>query len=108
MRNLILLGYLIIAIFLYTLNFELFHSAADINIGLGIFTTYPLLILMALGLIFCLFFFLVDKNKQMKTDSIIENLKNEIIILKKDLEIASLKMNSPVVETPITATEEII
>jgi hypothetical protein len=108
MRNIILLGYLILSIFLYTLNFELFHTAADIDIGVGIFTTYPLLILIISGLVFCLLFFLMDKNKQMKNETLVENLKNEIIIHKKDLEIAALKNNAQVIETPITDTEVII
>jgi hypothetical protein len=108
MRNIILLGYLILSIFLYTLNFELFHTAADINIGFGKFTTYPLLILMTSGLVFCLLFFLMDKNKQMKNEALIENLKNKIIIHKKDLEIAALQRSTMVIETPIIDTEEII
>jgi hypothetical protein len=50
----------------------------------------------------------MDKNKQMKNETLVENLKNEIIIHKKDLEIAALKNNAQVIETPITDTEVII
>lgn len=107
MRNLLLMGYLIISVFLYTLNFELFQTGRDIDLGFGVFTTFPVLIVMAIGLVFCLLFFLIDKNKQMKNEAIIENLKNEITIHKKDLEIATLKMNSSVVEPPIVIAQEI-
>ncbi|WP_366186832.1 hypothetical protein [Flavobacterium ovatum] len=107
MRNIYLLGYLIIAAFLYTLNFELFHTSADLDLGFGIFTTFPLVIEMVIGLLFCLLFFLTDKNKQIKNEAHIENLKNEIIIHKKDLEIATLKRNTSTTEPPIVAIEEI-
>ncbi|NRT13821.1 type III secretory pathway component EscV [Flavobacterium sp. 28A] len=108
MRNILLLGYLILNVFLYTLNFEIFHTPQAIDLGFGIFTTFPLLITMAFGLIFCLFFFLMDKNKQMKNEAIIENLKNEITIHKKDFEIATLKMNSSPIEPQVLVAEEII
>jgi type III secretory pathway component EscV len=107
MRNILLMGYIIISVFLYTLNFELFQTGRDIDLGFGIFTTFPVIIVMAIGLIFCLFFFLIDKNKQMKNEALIDNLKNEITIHKKDLEIATLKMNSMVIESPIVVAQEI-
>ncbi|WP_255505401.1 hypothetical protein [Flavobacterium sp. PL002] len=44
----------------------------------------------------------------MKNEAIIENLKNEITIHKKDFEIASLKMNSSAIEPQVVVAEEII
>lgn len=106
MRNIYLMGYLIITVFLYTLNFELFNIGADLDLGFGVFITFPVVIMMVIGLVFCLLFFLTDKNKQMKNEAIIENLKNEVAIHKKDLEIATLKMNTTVIDTPIVVVEE--
>ena len=107
MRNILLMGYLIISVFLYTLNFEFFQTGRDTDLGFGIFKAFSAIKVMAIGLIFCLFFFLIDKNKQMKNDALIDNLKNEITIHKKDLEITTLKMSSMVIESPIVVAQEI-
>ncbi|MCW2119111.1 hypothetical protein [Flavobacterium sp. 7A] len=107
MRNILLMGFIILNVFLCVLNFEIYQTPQDIDLGFGIFTTFPLAIVTAIGLVFCLIFFLIDKNKQMKNEAIIETLKNEVAISKKDLEIVTLKMNSLPSEPQAVIAEEI-
>ena len=94
MRNLILFLYLIINVFLYTLNFELFNSSVNVDFGFGVFSTMPLILIQLIGLVFILLFVFIDKNKALKNTLLVERLEDRNKILLKDLEINQLKLKN--------------
>lgn len=106
MRNSYLLGYLIVTVFLGTLNFELISTEFPFEFGFGTYTTYPFLLLELIGFIFCFLFFLSDKNKQFKNEAIITKLQNQIAMQQKDLEIANLKNKEQSSNPPEFAAKE--
>ncbi|AWG20185.1 hypothetical protein FFWV33_00920 [Flavobacterium faecale] len=105
MRNSYLLGYLIIIVFLGTLNFELILTEFPFEFGFGTYQTYPFLLLATIGFVFCFLFFLSDKNKQYKNEAIIAKLHNEITIQQKDLEIAQLQASESQKTPPMFNTD---
>ena len=108
MRNLLLLLYLIINVFLYILNMELFNSVVDVDFGFAIVSFMPLILLQVVGLLFVLSFYFLDKNREITNLNTVQKLTDQKTILEKDIEINNLKfanqINTLNVEAPIEAT----
>lgn len=104
MRYLLLFLFLIINVFLYVLNFELFNSIVNMDFGFDVFATMPILIMLFIGLLFILLFILIGNNDDKKYKMIMTQLESKISLLEKDLEIKDLKQqvnrNIEVLENP--------
>ncbi len=101
MRNILLFFYLIVNIFLYILNIELFNSVVDIDFGFFVLSFIPLVMLQMIGLIFVLAFYYLDKNKETKKKIEIERLYDKNTIQQKELEIVNLKLENKAIENTI-------
>lgn len=91
MKIVLLFLYIVVNVFLYILNFEVFNSQVDIDFGFGIFSTMPLILLQVVGFVFALLFFLTGQKADAKHALAIDKLEDKILILEKDIEISNLK-----------------
>jgi uncharacterized membrane protein len=91
MRNILLLFYIVINVFLYVLNFELFNTSTSIELGFTSFTAMPILLMLFLGMFFIALFYWLDHTNQHEYRMNIEHLNDQIKLHEKDLEIMSLK-----------------
>ena len=105
MRKLLLLVFLVINVFLYILNMELFNSVVDIDFGFAVVSFMPLILLQLIGLLFVLAFFFLDMNRESKKINAIQKLTDKNTILEKDIEITNLKLEN---QTSIPTIEAVI
>lgn len=91
MRNVLLFLYIIIIVFLYILNFDLFNSQVNMDFGFGVYNTMPILYIIVIGLVFLLLFVLIGNYVEKRNKSIVSSLESKIALLEKDLEINDLK-----------------
>lgn len=98
MRYFTLIVYIIINLYLYILNYELFNSIANVDFGFGIFGSMPIVLVQIIGLFFIGLLFFTDKLKETNKKIQIEKLEAKNILLAKDLEIKQLKETIEVVQ----------
>lgn len=91
MKIILVFLYIVINVFLYILNFEVFNSQVDIDFGFGIFSTMPIILLQVVGFVFTLLFYFLGQKADTKFNNAIEKLEDNILILEKDIEISNLK-----------------
>ena len=91
MKNSILFIYLIITVFLYVLNFELFNTFATVDLGFANVTIMPTIAMIVIGLACLLLLMYYYKNKEMSTNHVISKLNDQIKLMAKDTEIMLLK-----------------
>ena len=107
MKNILLLFYIIINVFLYILNFELFNTLTSIDLGFTTITTMPILLVLLVGLSFVGLFYWLEKSNQDKSSNEIDRLNDKILLHEKDLEIMSLKhLNQEKTPVPIVTENE--
>lgn len=91
MRNVLLFLYIIVTVFLYVLNFELFNSQVNMDFGFGVYNTMPILFIVMIGLLFLILFVLIGNYTEKRSKSAVSKLESRIALLEKDLEIKDLK-----------------
>lgn len=105
MRYFTLILYIIINLFLYILNYELFNSVANVDFGFGIFGIMPIVLMQVIGLFFLGLLFYTDKIKEINKRIQIEKLETKNTLLAKDLEIKKLKETVEAVHQTEISTE---
>lgn len=105
MRYFTLILYIIINLFLYILNYELFNSVANVDLGFGIFGIMPIVLMQVIGLFFLGLLFYTDKIKEINKRIQIEKLETKNTLLAKDLEIKKLKETVEAVHQTEISTE---
>jgi ATP/ADP translocase len=105
MRNLLLLLYIIINVFLLILNFELFSSVVDVDLGFSTMALMPIILIQLLGFLFVITFFYLDKIRESNKRNAIERLSDKNTIQEKELEIANLKLENSAVSNAAQPTE---
>lgn len=111
MRNLLLLLYIIINVFLLILNFELFSSVVDVDLGFSTMALMPIILIQLLGFLFVITFFYLDKIRESNKRNAIERLSDKNTIQEKELEIANLKLENSAVSNaaqPIEVEVEVV
>lgn len=94
MRYILLFLYIIINIFFFTMNYEMFTILDYINYGAGTLYISPILFVDFIGLLFVVIFFLADSVKEEKKNKIILQKNTKIDQLEKELEITMLKLEN--------------
>jgi uncharacterized membrane protein YciS (DUF1049 family) len=90
-KYIILFLYVAISIFLFVLNWNLFTTTLDFDLGFGTYKLLPLVVLQIIGGLVLGIFALVDYMKDLKREVKITELNKRVMQLEKDIEIASLK-----------------
>tara|TARA_R110000868_G_scaffold61116_2_gene185891 strand:+ start:629 stop:976 length:348 start_codon:yes stop_codon:yes gene_type:complete len=105
-KYIILFLYIGISIFLFVLNWNLFTTTLDFDLGFGTYKLLPLVVLQIIGGLVLGIFALVDYMKDLKRELKITELNKRLMQLEKDLEIASLKQLEKIQKnsTAISAT----
>ncbi len=93
MRYLLIFIYVVVNIFVFVLNWDLFTTQLDLDLGFGLFTLLPFLVLQLFGLLVLVIFAIVDGMKDLKRELKISELQNKVVQLEKDVEITFLKRN---------------
>ncbi|WP_372745332.1 hypothetical protein [Lutibacter sp.] len=102
MKYLLIFIYVVINIFIFILNWDLFTAQLDVDLGFGMYSLPPFFLLQIFGLFIILLFAIVDGLKDLKRELKISELQNKIIGLEKDAEIAILKNKQPPkIEEPV-------
>ena len=78
---------------LFAINWDLFTTFVEVDLGFAFFKTLPFLILQIFGLLILSVFAILDNMKDLKREVKITELHSKIIQLQKDAEISSLKQN---------------
>ncbi|MFD0834657.1 hypothetical protein ACFQ0I_02690 [Mariniflexile aquimaris] len=91
MRYIIVYIYLAINVFLLILNWNLFSSSINIDLGFGVFNMPPLILLQVIGLLALIAFAVLDGMKDLKREVKISELQNTILGLEKDTVINALQ-----------------
>lgn len=91
MKYIIVYIYLAINVFLLILNWNLFSSSINIDLGFGVFNMPPLILLQVIGLVALIVFAILDGIKDLKREVKISELQNTILGLEKDTIINALQ-----------------
>ena len=91
MKYIIVYIYLAINVFLLILNWNLFSSTINIDLGFGVFNMPPLILLQVIGLVALIAFAILDGIKDLKREVKISELQNTILGLEKDTVINALE-----------------
>jgi Mg2+/citrate symporter len=110
MRYVLIFIYVAVSILLFVLNWDLFTTSVNVDMGFGTLIAWPFFILQIFGLIILAVFAIFDGMKDLKRELKISELQNKIVQMQKDAEIADLKKtkeNKPVqhIEKKGTTTE---
>lgn len=90
-RYILIFAYIAISILLFVLNWDLFTTALDFDLGFGTYRVFPFFVLQIIGLVLMGIFALVDGMKDLKREVLITDLQKKLLELQKDTEIAKLK-----------------
>lgn len=91
MRYLLIFIYVTVSILLFVLNWDLFTTGVEVDLGFEKINAFPFLILQIFGGIVLGIYVLVDRFKDLKWEVKISKLEKTILTFQKDAEIASLK-----------------
>lgn len=91
MRYLLIFIYVAVSILLFAINWDLFTTSVNVDLGFGSFKALPFFILQIFGLILLSLFAFFDGMKDLKRELKISELQNKIIQIQKDAEISELK-----------------
>lgn len=91
MKYIIIYIYVAINIFLLILNWNLFSSSINIDLGFGVFNIPPLVLIQIIGLVALVIFALLDGVKDLKREVLVSDLQKQILSLEKDSIINVLK-----------------
>jgi hypothetical protein len=96
MKYLLIFIYVAVSILLFVLNWDVFSAPLIVDLGFGEFKTLPFLVLQIFGGVVLGIFALIDGIKDLKSEVKIGELKQKILLMQKDAEIANLKMRNDV------------
>ncbi len=91
MRYILIFVYIVVSILLFVLNWDLFTTVVNVDLGFGSYNLLPFFLLQIFGALILGIFALVDGMKDLKREVKISELQNRAIQLEKDIEIISLK-----------------
>ena len=91
MKYLIIFIYLATNVFLFFINWTLFTTSLDIDLGFGSFKTLPLVALQAFGLFMLVIYMIWNSMKELKNEVLVASLQKQVIELQKNAEIKQLK-----------------
>lgn len=109
MKYIIIYIYIAINAFLLILNFNLFSTSINIDLGFGIFKMPPLILVQVIGLIALIVFALLDGVKDLKREVVITELQKTILSLEKDNVINDLqnKLKSSIAKEPVAISDSV-
>ena len=109
-KYILLFMYLAVSILLFVLNMSLFTTTLDFDLGFGTYKLLPFFVLQIFGGLVLGIFALVDYMKDLKRELKIVELNKKVMLLEKDIEIASLKQldRNTTAHTQIEASETAI
>lgn len=93
MRYVLIFIYVAVNALLFVINWDLFTTIVDVDLGFGSFKSLPFFILQIFGLLVLVIFAISDNMKDLKREVKISELQNKITRLQKDAEISILKHN---------------
>ena len=91
MKYIIIYIYVAINIFLLILNWNLFSTSINIDLGFGVFHLPPLVLIQIIGLVALVVFAILDGVKDLKREVLVSELQKQILSLEKDSIIHDLK-----------------
>lgn len=91
MKYIIIYIYVAINIFLLILNWNLFSTSINIDLGFGVFYLPPLILIQIVGLVALIVFAILDGVKDLKREVLVTDLQKQILGLEKDSIINGLK-----------------
>lgn len=110
MKYIIVYIYLAINVFLLILNWNLFSSSINIDLGFGVYNMPPLILLQVIGLVALIAFAILDGMKDLKREVKISELQNTILGLEKDTVINALqnKLKSATTKEEVKPKTEVV
>ncbi|CAH8282755.1 hypothetical protein EV196_101609 [Mariniflexile fucanivorans] len=103
MKYIIIYIYLAINVFLLILNWNLFSSSINMDLGFGVYSMPPLIMLQVIGLVALIIFAVLDGVKDLKREVVISELQKTILGLEKDAVINKLQNQNKLTETKESA-----
>ncbi|WP_372754817.1 hypothetical protein [Mariniflexile sp.] len=91
MKYIIIYLYLAINAFLLILNFNLFSTSINIDLGFGIFQMPPLILVQVIGLVALIAFAIIDGFKELRREVEVSEFQKTILGLEKDSLINNLQ-----------------
>lgn len=103
MKYIIIYIYVAINVFLLILNWNLFSSSINLDLGFGVYNMPPLIMLQIIGLVALIIFAVLDGVKDLKREVVISELQKTILGLEKDAVITKLQNKNKLTETQESA-----
>lgn len=91
MKYLIIFIYLAVNVFLFFINWNLFTTNLDFDLGFGSFATLPLVVLQVYGLFILVIYIIWNAMKELKNEVLVASLQRQVMELQKNAEIEQLK-----------------
>ncbi len=104
MKYILIFVYFVVSILLFVLNWDLFTTVVNVDLGFGSYNLWPFFLLQIFGALLLGIFALVDGMKDLKREVKISELQNRVMQLEKDIEINYLKESrkiEPVLGQPL-------
>lgn len=100
MKYIIIFIYLAVNVFLFFINWNLFTTNLDFDLGFGNISTLPLVVLQVFGLLILLLYMTWNSMKELKSEVLVASLQNQIMELQKNAEIQQLKNDAKNISIP--------
>lgn len=94
MRFVFLFFYIIINVYFFIMNYEMFTITDYVNYGNGTLYVSPILFVEFLGLLFVVCFFILDTQKDNSKKKLIEQFETTIKNLKSEIEVLNVKLEN--------------
>lgn len=94
MRYVFLFFYIIINVYFFVMNYEMFTITDYINYGNGTFYVSPILFVEFVALIFVIGFFILDSQKDKSKKKLIEKFEATTSNLKKEIEVLNVRLEN--------------
>lgn len=98
--------YIAVNVLLFVLNWSLFTTVLEFDLGFATFATLPFLVLQIFGGLLLGGYMIWDRMKDLKREVIITNLQKKIVELQKNSEIEVLKKEVQTKNVPTPIIEE--
>lgn len=94
MKYVLLFFYIIINVYFFVMNYEMFTITDYINYGNGSLNISPVLFLEFIALVFIIAFFFLDSIKDDLKKKLINSLETTINNLKSEIEVLNVKLEN--------------